>query len=209
MSSARPRIRHRGMTLVELLIALAITTVIGLAMVTVLTTVARGLSSANGERSALQRANVLSHRLTSYSQAALAIIAADKGGLAMWLHDETGEQQVNLLELRVFWFDEDSEVVTLEYVSFPDTWTEEEVDAANTIVTSIEDPFVVMEQQRALGYTVSNEIVDGVGGIAVIASNKSAPASPRFAMTLDLVIEPGRTEPVLLSVALPMHTEPE
>lgn len=200
-------VRRRGMTTLELLIALTITVVIGLAMTTVLTSVARGLSSTNGERSAMQRANVLAHRLSSYTTSALAVLEGDERGLAMWLHDESGDGKVNLLELRVFAVD--GQTMTMRRVVFPDTWTSEELDAANVEVTSIEDPFVVMDQQAALGYVEATTLVDGISGVGVTASGGSAVESPRFAMDVDVVVETNRTERVLLSVALPMHQEPQ
>ncbi len=208
LASDTPRAR-RGMTVVELLIAMTITVMIGLAMATVLTSVSRGLSSTNSERSALQRANVLSHRLTSYTQSALAIIEADDRGLAMWLHDESGEGRVNLLELRVFWVDEVGQTISIERIVFPVAWTLEEIDTANTLVTSIEDPFVVIAQQRALGYTETSLLIDGMAAVNFIPAESTAAESSRFAMIVDLPIETNHIEEILLSVALPMHQEPQ
>lgn len=209
MSATRRSTRAPGMTVVELLIALTITVIVGLAMATVLTSVGRGLSSANGERSALQRANVLSHRLASYTSSALAMLEADERGLAMWLHDESGDGAVNLLELRVFQLDEEQRAVCIERVVFPEAWTAEEIDGANVTVTSVEDPFEVMEQQRALGYTEVTLLVDGIARMDATPCEASASESPRIALSVDLEIEGDRTESILLSVALPMHTEPQ
>ncbi|MCA9294791.1 MAG: type II secretion system protein [Phycisphaerales bacterium] len=203
------RVQRRGMTTVELLIAVTITVVIGLSMTTVLTSVARGLSSTNGERSAMQRANVLSHRMLSYTETALAVIAADERGLAIWLHDESGEGKVNLLELRALCFDDDEQMMVMRRVEFPEAWTDEEQAAANTVVTSVEDPFTVMDQQEALGYVTTVPIVDGVSGFAVESSGASAVESPRFAVHVDVVIEMDHSEEVLLAVGLPMHMEPQ
>lgn len=154
---------RRGLTLLELLIALTITSLIGLAMATTLVASARSIQSASEARSALQRFHALRERIRNYTNPALAVLASDdEQGFALWLHDEAENNEVNLSELRVIWYESDSQRVTLERVEFPEEWTDEQVELADTVLLDGADPFLAMESQRLLDLTTTLVLADGI-----------------------------------------------
>ena len=107
--------RTRGLTLLELLLALSVTAMVGLAMSTAMTATARGMTNAGDSRSALQRANVAYTRLRGYTIHSLSLLQHDPTkGFVLWGSDDYPGGKVNLSELRVFWFDAALGVISVE-----------------------------------------------------------------------------------------------
>ncbi|MEM8834217.1 MAG: prepilin-type N-terminal cleavage/methylation domain-containing protein [Planctomycetota bacterium] len=160
---------RRGLTLLELLIALTITSMIGLAMATTLVASARSVQSASEARSALQRFHALRQRVRGYTDPALAVLASnDQQGFALWLHDENASNSVNLSELRVVWYEPDTQRVTLERVEFPEDWDDAQVAAADTALADGADPFLAMESQRLLDQTTTLVLADGIASTRLL-----------------------------------------
>ncbi len=211
MSAARRHAgRRRGLTVLELLIALTITSLTGLAIATVTSAVARSLSSVNGERSALQRAHVLRYRVSSYTRTGLALLAADDArGFVVWLHDGNLDRRPNLTELRVFWFDAEAEELELERVVFPEDWPQEWKDQADTPLSSVADPFEAVLVERAEGYTTRELVADGLVALSLVPSAEVVWQAPRFAMHVELRLDDDSTDELLFSTGFLNHEVPQ
>ncbi len=205
--AARPT--RRGLTTLELLVALAITTITGLGVATVIVSVGRSIEGMNATRGAIQRASVAHHRVRAYTETALCLLAADERGLAIWLHDQNENNQVNASELRIFWFDEESAEVIVEHVRYPDEIDEVARLKHDIALVAADDPFTVMESQRALGFTEQAVIADGVAGLVTTAQTKDVRDAQRFQIELRFTSLAGDTEEVLLAVGLSQHRRPE
>lgn len=205
------RVRARtGLTLVELLVALAITVVTGMAIATVTVGVARGLENVNTARSALQRAHAAYIRLRAYTDPSLCILAEDSDrGFALWLDDGRPNSRVNLSELRVFWFNEVESTMSVERVVFPEDWPAEEVVKHDQTLSVVDDPFALMEAQRALGYTWSEVLADGVGGFGMTFESNNVLDANRVRLALTVVLDNGKREDLMLALGLPNHRTPE
>jgi prepilin-type N-terminal cleavage/methylation domain-containing protein len=201
---------RRGLTLLELLIAITITSITGLAVAVVTTSVARGMTSMNVMRSALQRAHAAHARLAAYIDPALCVLTHDPdNGFAVWLHDDRPGGRVNLSELRVFWFNTDgSGELTVEWVEFPEEWDEDAVMLYDLELSAVDDYFTVMETQRALGYTQTAVLADGLAELNLAGNGIDLEASQRVRMTLDVTVEEDRSEQLLLVFGLPDHQQP-
>lgn len=201
--------RRRGLTLVELLLAFSITAIIGLAMATVMTTAARGLSSSKEARSGLQRAHAAYIRTRAYTDSGLCLLSvAPKKGFAFWLHDETPGGRINLYELRVFWWNNDDGTLTVERVVPPDAWAQELVDSYNIPVSAATDFFHLMDEQRVLGYTKIETIADGIISSEVAFATDDPQDAPRFRLTLVVSTGGGDQEPILMTFGLTNHLKP-
>ncbi len=201
--------RCRGLTLLELLLAFSITAIIGLAMATVMTTAARGLTGASEGRSGLQRAHAAYLRTRAYTDSALDLLAVDPNrGFAIWLHDEKPGQRVNMLELRVFWWNNGDGTLTVERVRTPVGWAPELVDNYNIVLASSADFFQVMLDQRVLGMTASEVIADGITNAGVSYGGNDPQSVQRFRLSLTVSTGQGAEEPVLLTLGLLNYLKP-
>jgi hypothetical protein len=202
---------RRGITTVELLIAIAITAVTGLAIATVTTSLARGITATNESRSALQRALAAHTRYRAYVEPCLSVLDFDPDrGFALWLHDDRSNGQVNVSELRVFWYDgtPDGEA-TMERVVWPDAWDEPAKEAADITLSGVDNYFDAMETQRGLGYTETVVMIDGLSGQSVAHDASDIAEADRVRVELDVQVGTFGTERIMVASGLPNHRIPE
>lgn len=199
----------RGLTTLELLLALSITVITGGAIAAVTTGVARGIGDMNTSRSALQRAHAAHVRLRAYFDPGLCALDWDAAeGLAFWLHDDGATPgSVNLTELRVFWFDAGTGEISVERASFPDEWDEVQVEAADLTYGPVDDLFVAMRAARALGQTETTILADGVSGFGLSHSETTVRRAQRVRLSVSVDLGHG-VEPILMAFGMPNHREP-
>lgn len=93
----------RGMTLLELMIAMAITVLITMGIAAMVGVVHTGVASRHDSRQVMVRAAVAQARLDSYVLPARSVLASDATHLVLWLDDSRQSGTVHLSEVR--WID--------------------------------------------------------------------------------------------------------
>lgn len=217
-SGKRAGASRRGLLMVELLIALAITAMVGLGVASMMTMVGRSELENRDSRSVLLRTHAMQVRMRSYFQPALAILdyqgvgggmlGGATPGMALWLHDERPEDNVHLTELRVIWFDEDAGSLSIERVAFPEGWSKAMKQAADIALPADADYFQVMETKRAEGHTKIDIIGDEIADFAATFNQKNPIDSERVALALWVEDSSGETHEVLMAFGLPNHRKP-
>ena len=206
-----PSPTRRGLTTLELLIALVITSLTGLAVTVVTTSIARGVTANSEARGALQRALAAHVRLRSYTSSAHCVLDHDPDrGFVLWQEDSRANGRVNLSEVRVFWFDPEDPLgeVAEERVVFPEAWDESTTEAADIELTPVDDHYALIEAQRLLGFTERSVVADGVAGLTVAGAGASLTESVRVRIGLDVATGEGSSRSLLLAFGLPGHKEP-
>jgi hypothetical protein len=197
-----------GLTIIELLIALVITAMMGLAIGSMMSMVSAVSDSDRAERTALLRVHAGQVRLRAYMDNALCALQhdADDGVAAIWLYDLLTEDSVNLREIRLLTVADGA--VTVEWVSFPDNWNDAMKDAADVVVPAGADFIAAIEAQRALGYTRTTTLLSDVQDAAWSFSDKTVLESPRA--RLDITIDAdGEAVQALYAFGMKDHTLPE
>ncbi len=92
--------RYLGLTLVEMLMALAITGLIGAAIASMLSAVAYGTSSSRDIRSLVVKNKALSARITAAVRGSAQLLDAADGYVILWTKDLNGSGVPDLLELQ-------------------------------------------------------------------------------------------------------------
>lgn len=209
MSKVRANPSRPGLTLLELLLAVSITAMVGLAMTTVMTSVARGLTSTKSERSALTRVHAAYVRLRAYTDPALCLLQHDATrGFAIWLEDSKPGATVNLREMRAFWFDPASGRLTAERVKFPAAWPPELQDSFDIDLSPGADFLAEMKTQRTLGYTSEQTITDQMNGFTLAFDNILTQKNRRFRLTFQAFAGDVGDKPVLTAYSFPDYLEP-
>jgi prepilin-type N-terminal cleavage/methylation domain-containing protein len=117
-----PNRRARGLTLAELLIAMTVMSVIGLAV----TGVAMALSSAHAASEAynqyVQTGRVAMARVTQKVRGSSLIVSADAQRLVLWSGDANADGRISLDEVAVITYDGPARQVRHYAVEFPDHW---------------------------------------------------------------------------------------
>lgn len=201
--------RHRGFTVVELLIGIVITALVAMAISTMLTLVGETTARSRDSRAALMRSHLAQVRLRSYTEPALAVLDFDEdAGVAVWLHDDNPGEKVNLTELRILWFDADNGDIQIEYVSFPDNWTPAMKAAADITLAKDADFFAAMVAQRVAGMTVTETLLETVADFDLTFAAGTLQASDRIRFALTLTSDEGEAVQTYIVVGLPNHLEP-
>jgi len=203
-------VRHRaGLTLVELLLAVAITALIGGAISIVMTAAGQNLTRVSEVRSALQRAHATHARLRAYTDASFCILEEDSAqGVAVWLHDERTGGTINLSELRILWFNSKDEELVIEWITFPDDLTEQELAEADAEVTVGADYFAEMLTHRSRSMTSHLVLADGIASFDLSHEAVSFIDADRLCMRLMLRINDDEQQPMLFTIGIPNHTVP-
>ena len=184
------RARRRGVTLLELMLALSVTAMVGLGVASMLSMISSSTRNAREARSLLLRAHAGQIRLRSYLDSSLRMLGYDAAqGLAIWLHDQRTVDSVNLSEVRVFWYDGGARTLSVEWVSFPEAWTELQIQAVDTVVPDGSDYFAVMEAQRAAGMTATLELVEDVTWLGMSFDVPTITDATRMTMEMELAMD--------------------
>jgi len=201
---------RRGMTLLELLLALSVTILTGAAAAAVTLAVARSLTSMSDSRSVTNRANLVQARLRGVTDTASCVLETKvEKGMAVWAGDDNPDGRVNVSELRIIWFNADDSTVTTERVKWPADWTAEMIAANDLVLAGADDPFMAMTTQRALGRTVTQIIGDRLRVTSVEAENKTTADARRFRVASTITSDAGNPVELLTCLALPDHAKPQ
>ena len=136
---------RRAMTFAELLMAMVVTLIIGLAVATVSRTLS--FAHAQSERcyGAIQTARHAMRRIQLDLQKAQLItaVAVDSRRLLCWTGDENGDKEINLSELVILSYVTETDEMVERQVVFPDTMPQATRDA-------LDEPFTLQEATNLL-----------------------------------------------------------
>jgi type II secretory pathway pseudopilin PulG len=199
-------VRRRGVTLLELMLALSITAMVGLGVASMLTMISSSTQQTRDARSLLLRAHAGQTRLRSYLDTSLSLLQHDASkGLAVWLLDQRTLEQVNLSEMRVLWFDDVNGTLSVEWVNFPESWTELQIQTFDTVVADGSDYFVEMEAQRAGGMTESLVLIEGLTWHDMKFDAKNVKDAKRVMAQLEFEVAEGDRRRTLSTFGLANH----
>lgn len=210
--------RRRAVTLIELLLAIAITAMVAMGVASMMTTVSTVAVSDREARSALLRSLAIREAMRAYVEESLCVlqISADGTAIAVWLEDDLGPGLVNILEMRVIRFDADAGAIVADRVVFPDAWHAVQKQGANTIVTSVMDPIAMVDAFAGLSMTARTTLASGISDASWTLSDATArdAARARLRFSLqspsDASIDPDDipTTPMLVAFGMPDHRSP-
>lgn len=193
---------RRGMTMIELMIALTITVIITAGLAGMVSAVSAGVMTTRDTREVMVRAAVAQARLDSYVAPARSILAAEPSRLVLWLNDGRQSKTVHLSEVRWLTYDAAGDRLIIQLVEFLDE---------NEALTGDEEfstlSAAAWESQRQQLFTTSRlrtiPLVDGVESVE-ISTDTPAPSAKRVTFTLSFMTtaEPA-TVPVSAAILLP------
>jgi type II secretory pathway pseudopilin PulG len=124
--------RGRGFTLAELVLALAITTVIGLAVTGVAAAVSNFNERAETYYEYLQSGRVAAIRLQEMMRPALLITAASGDNMVVWTNNQTDPNNINVTEVTKVFLDASTGQLMQRTTVFPDSMSASTKTALDT-----------------------------------------------------------------------------
>lgn len=200
--------RHaRGLTLVELMLALAITAMIAGAIAGMMAGVSAGVGAKRDSRSVMLRANLAATRLNAYIVPARALLAVEDTRFALWLHDQRPGETVHGSEARWFEYVPATGELIVSYVQYPDDWTEIRKQTEDLPHGCNANWWAVLATLKTRGHIATIVLMDGIEDFFLTC--ESTPLNSRILgieLTFDLA---GAAHVIRLSPVIRVHQPPE
>ena len=181
----------RGLTLVELLMAMAISGLVAAGVAGMLGGVATGIAIGTDARTGMLATGVIQGRVLEAITPGASVLAAGPRRCAFWLGDERPGGLVEPSECAWLTINHDDGIVTWERVAFPEAWGPVQRARANMPLRPNSDPFPLLEEARAMGIIATEILADGLLDGEIIQSDElPGSCEVRIDLRLDLPTGP-------------------
>jgi hypothetical protein len=184
---------RRGLSLLELLLALMLTALIGGALAGMMGAVSTGVSTRRDVRSSMVSAHASTARLTAYVTPARSLLAVADESCVLWLADTRESGTVHASEIRWFSFDPVDGTLSVEFVSFPESWGEVARDLEDVEYGPQADWEAALDAYHAKDLIASIVLVDGLASVRFRA-DAAALAARHLSVDLTLDGDAGLVE---------------
>jgi prepilin-type N-terminal cleavage/methylation domain-containing protein len=161
------RSTRRGLSLLELLLALSITAMVAAAISSMLSVVSVGIDSRRDSRTLMLRGQASQLRLSAYIAPSRCILGTSGANIALWLTDSRQSDTVHATEVRWLRYDSVNGELAVHYVSFPAGWTQTMKDLADHEYLRRTDWEAVYTTYSTAGQIDSVILVDQIDTITV------------------------------------------
>jgi hypothetical protein len=111
---------------------MCITAMVGAGIATMMSVLSRDVGLQYEARGVLVRTSTAQTRFSAYVAPSRCILQADEDGLVLWLEDARESDTVHASEIRWIRHDAPSGRIVVDFVAFPDTWSEAAIALADT-----------------------------------------------------------------------------
>jgi len=206
----RRHLRHtapRGLTLVELMLALTITVMISGGIAAMMTAVSTGVGSKRDSRSVMLHAHAAQTRLSAYVVPANCILDAGIDGFTLWFNDRRESDSVHATEIRWIDFDADAGALCVAFVVFPDSWTQTQKDLADLEYPIGTDWEMVRRKYELDGHLRMMCLVDGLDSVTISLDQPTPLASTLVELDLSFATNNG-VQNVHTAPSIRLHEPP-
>lgn len=190
-SKLMPKGSRPAFTLVEFMLAIAITGMVAAASAAMLSAVALSTEWERGRRESVIRAQAINVRLSSYVTPSLYILDSQSDNFVIWLHDDRESGTVHATEVR--WIDLDSQTGTIQVwrVKFPGSWSQIQKDQSDLELPKASDWWAVLATYKGLTYTTEIRLCDRVDQFATDRNISTIEGSRLITFTITFAEEFG------------------
>ncbi len=198
---------RRGLSLLEMLLALSITALIAVGISSMISAVTSGVGTRRDIRTTMVRANAAQTRLAAHIVPCRTVLASNGSDLVLWLNDSRESDSVHATEIRWLLFDADQGAIDVHFVDFPEAWTQTAKDLADTEYSADADWDAVLTQYQTNGWINTIRLVDGLDS-AWVSTDAAVPMVSRHVIfELGFHTDTGPV-PVRVSATVRLHQPP-
>ena len=158
--------RRRAFTLLETLLAVSITAMIGVAMSSMMMAVTQSVTTRTDTRTMMVRSSAGQARLAAYVSPSRCVLDCSTAKLVLWFGDTRESGTVHASEVRWLIFDADAGELVVHFLSFPAIWSETKIALTDTEYAADADWDAVLADFASRDLTASLAILDGLGSLA-------------------------------------------
>lgn len=153
---------RRGLSLLEMTLAIGITSVIGAAIAAMMAASANSLSAKDDGRQSAIRVATTQVRLGAYIAPSRCIVNKSNDQITLWFEDTDDSKTVHASEVRWIQFDEESNILAVKFIDFPTHWTQSSIDDANIECSSLTDYDLLLTSFESSNLIDSIPLVDSI-----------------------------------------------
>ncbi len=153
---------RRGLSLLEMTLAIGITSVIGAAIAAMMAASANSLSAKDDGRQSAIRVATTQVRLGAYIAPSRCIVNKSNDQITLWFEDTDDSKTVHASEVRWIQFDEESNILVVKFIDFPTHWTQSLIDDANIECSSLTDYDLLLTSFESSNLIDSIPLVDSI-----------------------------------------------
>jgi type II secretory pathway pseudopilin PulG len=199
---------RRGLSLLEMVLAIGITSIISAAIASMMAASTNSLTSKNDGRQSSIRLATTQARLSAYIAPSLCILDKGPSLLTLWLEDSRESNTVHVSEIRWIKFDEELNILTTEFVDFPDTWSQTMLDASDIECNALTDYEGLLAALRMDDLINSVTLIDGMDSCGFWMNNSIPIDATRVCIRFSFESEYGVTSDAIIDETIRIHQPP-
>ena len=199
---------QRGLSLLETLLAISITAVIGVAISALMAAAANSLSSRDDGRSTAIRLATTNIRLGAYIAPSLCVLDKSNNHITLWFEDSRTSNTVHASEIRWITFDSGTKTLSVKFVDFPASWSQSIVDEADSECNSLTDYASVLSSFESSEYITTVPLVDSIETCNFWINQPNPVEATRVSIRFSLASVFGVTKDSMIDESIRLHVTP-
>jgi hypothetical protein len=199
---------RRGLSLLEMTLAIGITAVIGAAIASTMAASANSLSSKDDGRQSAIRLATTRVRLSAYVAPSRCVLDKSSTQITLWLKDTDESKTIHASEIRWIGFDGLNNELSVKFVSFPEEWSPSMIDTADIECNSLTDYALLLTSFE------SNDLIDSIPLVDAVQTchfwiNKNDPIdATQISVRFSLQSSFGTTKDSIIDETIRLHQPP-
>lgn len=200
--------QRKGLSLLETLLAISITAVIGVAISALMAAASNSLSSKDDGRSTAIRLATTQIRLGAYIAPSLCVLDKSIDQITLWFEDSRTSNTVHVSEIRWVAFDSEAKTLSVKFVDFPANWSQAMVDEADYECNSLTDYQSVLSIFESSEYITTVPLVDSIETCNFWINQTNPTEATRVCIRFSLESEFGVTKDSMIDESIRLHVSP-
>ena len=199
---------RRGLTLLEMTLAIGITGVIGAAIASMMAAASNSLTSKDDGRQSAIRLATTQVRLGAYIAPSLCLLAKDNSSFTLWFDDGIESKTVHASEIRWIQFNEVAKELSVMFVQFPEDWSQGSIDEANIECNELTDYSILLDTFQANSLIESIPLVDSMQTCQFWIETNNPIEAKRISIRFTLESSIGQTSDAYIDETIRLHQSP-
>jgi type II secretory pathway pseudopilin PulG len=199
---------RRGLSLIEMIIAIGITAVIGAAIASMMAAATNSLTSKDDGRQSAIRLATTQVRLGAYIAPSRCIVDKSNTHVTLWLEDSNESKTIHATELRWIEFDNDNAFIVVKFVDFPEEWSQAMIDDYNIECNSNTDYETLLSSFEAIDLVETIPLVDAINACKFWMNATDPLDATRISVRFSLESTFGTTSDGVIDETILLHQPP-
>ncbi|MBL6997681.1 MAG: hypothetical protein ISR75_04510 [Phycisphaerales bacterium] len=200
--------KRRGLSLLEMSLAIGITAIIGAAIASMMAAATNSLTSKDDGRQSAIRVATTQIRLGAYIAPSRCILDKDNTSITLWLEDSRDSKTVHASEIRWIQFDDLTHELKVQFVNFPEEWSQSMIDASDIECNSLTDYASLFDSFKSNGWIDSIALVDSINSCNFWIDTSNPFEATHICIRFSLESTYGNTNDSVIDETLRLHQPP-